>query len=220
MGRRFLPIPKRLRLRLWALTSALPLHLPRVFYHPKQTPPGRALITTCRFTPLLQKHLVLVQEVWQPQPWPSSTQPRPHDALRLLEGHGARKGAVHLHVDPKSSAKEWGSGHHHGLPHSCGRGTFRWNLRCHLGLLVEYYGLQVRDVQMCPFGRGRTFVRVARVSDGDGLIAHSTHHFNDFNLAFVKHIRGDNARRVNFNREFWLMLICYPPELPFQWRNL
>jgi hypothetical protein len=33
-----------------------------------------------------------------------------------------------------------------------------------------------------------------------------------FTLRFVNHSRGDNARRVNFNRECWLMLIGYPPD--------
>jgi hypothetical protein len=81
-----------------------------------------------------------------------------------------------------------------------------------LGLLVEDYELQVRDIQMCPFGRGQAFVRFARLSDRDGLIAHNPHHHLGFTLNFVQHNRGDNARRVNFNRECWLMLIGYPPD--------
>jgi hypothetical protein len=81
-----------------------------------------------------------------------------------------------------------------------------------LGLLVEDYDLQVRDIQMCPFGRGQAFVRFARLSDRDGLIAHSPHHHHGFTLNFVQHNRGDNDRRVNFNRECWLMLIGYPPD--------
>jgi hypothetical protein len=79
-----------------------------------------------------------------------------------------------------------------------------------LGLLVEDYGLQIRDIQMCPFGRGQAYVRFARISDRDGIVAHSPHHHHGFNVSFVKHNRGDNARRVNFNRECWLMLIGYP----------
>lgn len=81
-----------------------------------------------------------------------------------------------------------------------------------LGLLVEHYGLQVRDVQKCPFGRGQAYVRLARISNRDGLVASSPHHHRGFTLRFVNHSRGDNARRVNFNRECWLMLIGYPPD--------
>lgn len=81
-----------------------------------------------------------------------------------------------------------------------------------LGVLMEDYGLQVRDVQLCPFGRGQAYVRFARISDRDGIGAHSPHNFNGFNLVFVNHNKGDNARRVNFNRECWLMLMGYPPD--------
>jgi hypothetical protein len=81
-----------------------------------------------------------------------------------------------------------------------------------LGLLVEEYGLQIRDVQWCPFGRGQAFVRFARLSDRYAAIAHSPHNFNGFSLDFVQHNRGANARRVNFNRECWLMLIGYPAD--------
>jgi hypothetical protein len=81
-----------------------------------------------------------------------------------------------------------------------------------LGLLVEDYGLQIRDIQMCPFGRGQAYVRFARISGRDGIVAHSPHHHLGFNVSFAKHNRGDNAKRVNFNRECWLMLIGYPPD--------
>lgn len=63
-----------------------------------------------------------------------------------------------------------------------------------LGLLVEEYGLQIQEVQMCPFGCDQAFVRFARISDRDGLIAHSLHHHHGFSLRIVQHNRGDNAR--------------------------
>jgi hypothetical protein len=81
-----------------------------------------------------------------------------------------------------------------------------------LGLLVEDYGLQVREIQKCPLGRGQAFVRLARVSDRDGLVDSSPHLHHGFSLSFVNHNRGFNARRVNFNRECWLMLIGFPPD--------
>jgi hypothetical protein len=46
-----------------------------------------------------------------------------------------------------------------------------------LDLLVDCYGLQVRDVQRCPFGRGHAFVQFAHVSDWDDLVC-------------IAHIRG------------------------------
>lgn len=42
-----------------------------------------------------------------------------------------------------------------------------------LDLFVDRYGLQVKDIQCCLFGRGQAFVKLARVSDRDGLVAHS-----------------------------------------------
>jgi hypothetical protein len=68
----------------------------------------------------------------------------------------------------------------------------------------------VADVQRCPFGRGQAFVRLRRVSDRDTLVHHSPHHSQGLTFEFVNHNRGDNARRVLFNRECWLMLIGYP----------
>lgn len=79
-----------------------------------------------------------------------------------------------------------------------------------LDLLVGRYGLRVRDIQRCPFGRGQAFVRLARVSDRDGLVSHSPHQFQGMSFEFVNHNRGANVRRVTFNRECRLMLIDYP----------
>jgi hypothetical protein len=79
-----------------------------------------------------------------------------------------------------------------------------------LGLFFGQYGLQIRDVQKCSFGPGQAYVRFARISDRDGVIAHSPHHFNGFNLEVTRHNRKANVRRVNFNRECWLMLIGFP----------
>jgi hypothetical protein len=62
-----------------------------------------------------------------------------------------------------------------------------------LGLFFEQYGLQIRDVQKCPFGPGQAYVRFARISDRDGLIAHSPHHLNGFNLEVTRHNRGTNV---------------------------
>lgn len=81
-----------------------------------------------------------------------------------------------------------------------------------LSLLVGRYGLQVKEIQKCPFGRGQAFVRLARVADRDSLVYHSLHHFQGLNSEFVNHNRGANSRRVNFNRECWLMLIGYPTD--------
>jgi hypothetical protein len=79
-----------------------------------------------------------------------------------------------------------------------------------LDLLEGNYQLRVADVQKCPFGRGQAFVRLGRVSDRDTLVHHSPHHSQGMVFEFVNHNRGDNARRVLFNRECWLMLIGYP----------
>ena len=46
-----------------------------------------------------------------------------------------------------------------------------------LNLLVDRFGLQVRDLQKCPFDRGQGFVRLVRVTDRDSLVSHSHHHF-------------------------------------------
>lgn len=81
-----------------------------------------------------------------------------------------------------------------------------------LDLLVDHYGLRVRDVQRCPFGRNQAFVRLARVSDRDSLVNLSPHLHQGLSFQFVNHNRGRNARRVNFNRECWLMLIGYPED--------
>nr|TKW37218.1 hypothetical protein SEVIR_1G034400v2 [Setaria viridis] len=62
----------------------------------------------------------------------------------------------------------------------------------------------------CPFGRGQAYVRLVRISDRNGLVLHSPHQHEGFNLEFINHNRGPNARRVTFNRECWLMLIGYP----------
>jgi hypothetical protein len=59
-----------------------------------------------------------------------------------------------------------------------------------LGLFFEQYGLQIRDVQKCPFGLGQAYIRVARILDRDGVIAHSPHHFNGFTLEVARHNRG------------------------------
>nr|TKW28573.1 hypothetical protein SEVIR_3G337300v2 [Setaria viridis] len=76
--------------------------------------------------------------------------------------------------------------------------------------LVHDLGLEVRDVQRCPFGRGEAFVRMGRPSDRDALIARSPLFHNGLSFTFVQHNRAPNARRVNFNRQCWLMLIGFP----------
>lgn len=79
-----------------------------------------------------------------------------------------------------------------------------------LDLLVDAFGLVVKEVQRCPFGRGQAFVRLGRVSDRDGLVLHGDHHHHGLTFSFTNHNRGANARRVQFNRECWLMLVGYP----------
>lgn len=81
-----------------------------------------------------------------------------------------------------------------------------------LNFLVDDLGLEVKEVQMCPFGRGQAYVRMGRPSDRDALIALSPHLRNGISFSFVQHNRAANARRVNFNRECWLMLIGFPPD--------
>nr|TKW30173.1 hypothetical protein SEVIR_2G017600v2 [Setaria viridis] len=76
--------------------------------------------------------------------------------------------------------------------------------------LVHDLGLEVRDIQRSPFGRGEAFVRMGRPSDRDTLIARSPLFNNGLSFTFVQHNRALNARRVNFNRECWLMLIGFP----------
>nr|TKV93953.1 hypothetical protein SEVIR_9G263700v2 [Setaria viridis] len=79
-----------------------------------------------------------------------------------------------------------------------------------LQFLEHDLGLEVLDIQRCPFGRGQAYVRMGRPSDRDALIAQSPHFRNGFAFSFVQHNRAANARRVNFNRECWLMLIGFP----------
>ena len=82
-----------------------------------------------------------------------------------------------------------------------------------LNLLVDRFGLQVRDIQKCPFDRGQGFVRLVRVTDRDSLVSHSHHHF--LGLTFddlVNRNREANVRRITCNRECWLMLIGYPTD--------
>jgi hypothetical protein len=79
-----------------------------------------------------------------------------------------------------------------------------------LDLVEDRYELRVTEIQKCPFGKGQAFIRLSRVSDRDSLVFHSPHFFHGLRLDFVNHDRGDNARRVLFNRECWLMLIGYP----------
>ncbi|RLM55736.1 hypothetical protein C2845_PM10G01120 [Panicum miliaceum] len=90
-----------------------------------------------------------------------------------------------------------------------------------LDLLVGHYGLRVRDIQRCPFGRGQTFVRLACVSDRDGLVSHSPHQFQGMGFEFVNHNRGANAnpRRVTFNGECRLMIINRLNKLSI-WKSL
>nr|TKW10652.1 hypothetical protein SEVIR_6G179800v2 [Setaria viridis] len=76
--------------------------------------------------------------------------------------------------------------------------------------LVHELGLEVREVQRSPFGRGEAFVRMGRPSDRDALIARSPLFNNGLSFTFVQHNHASNARRVNFNRECWLMLIRFP----------
>nr|TKW21025.1 hypothetical protein SEVIR_4G189000v2 [Setaria viridis] len=76
--------------------------------------------------------------------------------------------------------------------------------------LVHDLGLEVKEVQRCPFGRGEAFVRMGRPSDRDALIDRSPLFHNGLSFTFVQHNRAPNARRVNFNRECWLMLIGFP----------
>lgn len=80
-----------------------------------------------------------------------------------------------------------------------------------LDLLVDHYELRVRDIQRCPLGRNQSF-RLSRVSDRDSLVNLSPHQHQGLSYRFVNHNRGSNARRVNFNRECWLMLIGYPED--------
>lgn len=49
-------------------------------------------------------------------------------------------------------------------PELHGEMTYAELRECVLDLLVDHYGLRVRDVQRCPFGRNQAFVRLARVS--------------------------------------------------------
>lgn len=81
-----------------------------------------------------------------------------------------------------------------------------------LGLIENDYGLVVKKIQKCPFGRGQAYVRLNQISDRDSLIHHSPHFSHGLTFNFVSHNRGANARRVLFNKECWLMLIGYPPD--------
>nr|TKW28789.1 hypothetical protein SEVIR_3G350900v2 [Setaria viridis] len=81
-----------------------------------------------------------------------------------------------------------------------------------LDFLGQDLGLEIKEVQRCPFGRGQAYVRMGCPSDRDALIAHSPHFRNGLSFSFVQHNWAVNARRVGFNRECWLMLIGFPPD--------
>lgn len=70
-----------------------------------------------------------------------------------------------------------------------------------MDLIVGDYGLEVKEVQRCPFGRGQPYVRMARPLDRDALIYHSPHFHQGLSFSFVQHNRGANARCVGFNKE-------------------
>lgn len=122
--------------------------------------------------------------------------------------NGRQKYTIVITGRARPSSKE--PCHHHYLQPSQGLHPFAGLRNCILKLLVDDYGLVVKDIQKCPFGRGQAYVCVNRASDRDSLIHHGHHHHQGLNFEFVSHNRGLNARRVLFNRECWLMLIDYP----------
>jgi hypothetical protein len=48
------------------------------------------------------------------------------------------------------------------------------------------------------------------IYDRDNLIAQSPHPYQDVTFSFVKHNEGRNWRRVEYNRECWLVLLGFP----------
>lgn len=59
-----------------------------------------------------------------------------------------------------------------------------------LDLLVDTYGLVVKEVQRCPFRRGQAFVRLGRITDRDGLVQYGDHHLHGLTFSFTNHNRG------------------------------
>ena len=67
------------------------------------------------------------------------------------------------------------------------------------------------DIQ--PTHLGKAHVRFKNAFDRDRLIQLGAISFGNVSLTFAEHNKGRNWRSFQFNRECWIMLLGYPPDL-------
>lgn len=73
---------------------------------------------------------------------------------------------------------------------------------------VEVARVQIKSIQRSHLGQA--LVQFHRIYDRDNLVLTSPHQFDNVQVSFVRHNQGRNWRRVQFNREVWLILLGLP----------
>lgn len=74
--------------------------------------------------------------------------------------------------------------------------------------VVDHIGLRLREIQRSSLGQA--LVQFENVFDRDNLVEGSPHNYADVRFRFVRHNQGQNWRRLDFNRECWLLLMGFP----------
>lgn len=69
---------------------------------------------------------------------------------------------------------------------------------------------RVQTPSIQPSHLGQALVQFARVPVRVSLVLNSPHQFGNISISFVCQNQGHNWRRVQFNREVWLMLLGLP----------
>ncbi|CAO2148273.1 unnamed protein product [Urochloa humidicola] len=64
------------------------------------------------------------------------------------------------------------------------------------------------EIQLCPMGEA--FVRFGSPLECLKFLKGPPLQFGQYQLCFIKHDEGANARTIDMDREAWLMLLCYP----------
>ncbi|CAN6293233.1 unnamed protein product [Urochloa humidicola] len=77
----------------------------------------------------------------------------------------------------------------------------------HLFLHDEHF-VRNPEIQQCPMGEA--FVRFGSPLERLKFLKGSPLQFGQYQLCFIKHDEGANARAIDMDREVWLMLLCYP----------
>jgi hypothetical protein len=77
-----------------------------------------------------------------------------------------------------------------------------------LEFLVQHKRIQIRDIQKTQLDQG--LVRFVHIYDRDHLITQSPHPYGDVYFSFTKHNEVRNWRRIEYNRECWLLLLGFP----------